>query len=198
MRICIDGNIGAGKSSCVEAIRKLVHTTWGLVYTEPVDKWADMLPLFCREPHTTALPLQIAVLMAYAQPAYSVPQFISERGPHTGRHVFGECSAEQGHITPKQMQWYIDLHDDMAWTPDVIIMIRTDPSKCLQRLRSRGRRGEENITLQYLFDLDAKHTEMLSKLGDVVKCFTVDGNGSLQSMVADVTGILRDLGVDIK
>lgn len=141
-----------------------------------------------------AFPLQITVLMAYVQKEYMQPRFISERGPHTGKNVFYECSLSKGHITPQQAGWYEKIHDEISWTPDVMIYIKANPETCLQRVRQRGREGEEAVTLAYLKELHSKHSEMLKTLGHRgVNCFTVDGNVSSELVVQQVKMILLDV-----
>jgi hypothetical protein len=76
VRICIEGNIGCGKSSVMEALQDLQtkNPDWQkfTLIPEPVHEWHNLLgPLYAAPPHTAirhsiiAL-LQVAVLNAYA------------------------------------------------------------------------------------------------------------------------------------
>jgi hypothetical protein len=76
VRICIEGNIGCGKSSVLKALQELQTSTpeWQTVtiIPEPILDWHHLLePLYAAPPHTTAQHslaalLQVAVLNAYA------------------------------------------------------------------------------------------------------------------------------------
>lgn len=93
IRICIEGNIGCGKSTVLTKLQELQNQSfwdeWHML-PEPVDDWNPLLGPFYSAPtgtcykHTAATALQIAVLNAYAMrmpDPVVAPQAIMERSP---------------------------------------------------------------------------------------------------------------------
>jgi len=89
-RICIEGNIGSGKSTVIRHLAQHLPTPDWHVMTEPVQGWQPLLAPFYEashedplKPYVAAL-LQIAVLTTYANEGpdrYHTPKAVMERGP---------------------------------------------------------------------------------------------------------------------
>ena len=90
MRICLEGNIGAGKSTVLNHLRAAFPRA--TVFPEPVHEWADVLPLFYAKPTEWALAFSLRVLLSFAKIKASAAaagmMAIVERSPTANRHVF--------------------------------------------------------------------------------------------------------------
>ncbi len=101
VRICIEGNIGCGKSSVLETLQEVQASNpdWEkyTLVPEPVHEWHHLLgPLYAAPPHSAvrhsiAALLQVAVLNAYAlrvpSPVFA-PTVITERSSWSSLAVF--------------------------------------------------------------------------------------------------------------
>ena len=60
------------------------------------------------------------------------------------------------------------IRDNEGLEADVIIYLRTSPEIALTRVRSRNRRGEENVSLDYLTDLHQYYDNWLLHEDNVI------------------------------
>lgn len=143
MRVALEGLIGAGKTTL---LRKLGGTV------EAVNEWGPLLTRFYEEPQRWAFALQMQVLLTQGEMA----EGLTERSPHSALHVFARQTLSTHEWS--LLEAWTHKH---GWVPDVVVYLRATPSLCLQRIRERGREGEQNITLQYLIDLQAAYEDYL-------------------------------------
>jgi thymidylate kinase len=162
--ICIEGNIGCGKSSVLEALREHQATDphWEkyTLIPEPVHEWHHLLgPLYAAPPntavrHSTAALLQVAVLNAYAlrvpSPVFA-PTVITERSAWSSLTVFlpvqGLPPPYEQVVTQTAHHMYPNLDNAL---PTAIIYLRAEPTTCLDRIQQRQRHGEQHLTLYYI------------------------------------------------
>jgi len=55
-----------------------------------------------------------------------------------------------------------------------IIYLKCSPELCLQRIRQRGRKGEEGISLDYLRKVHERHEEWLQNMNNTIPIITID------------------------
>ena len=105
---------------------------------------------------------------------------VTERSVYTDRHVFAEMLLTDGKMTQMEMDMYLNwfnlLHDFA--TIDYVVYLRTDSTKCLERIKKRDREGESNITIEYLLSLELQHDKWINNYD---KSLVLDGNKDLNT-----------------
>jgi|LakMenE18May11ns_1017448.scaffolds.fasta_scaffold9953533_5 thymidylate kinase len=149
VRIAIEGNIGAGKTTQLNLLSKL-----GIeVYREPVHLWP--LEEFYNDPIGNAYLMQTSVLASFMDHGNGV----YERSTLASREVFSQNMTTQEKIA------YELLYQRIGWNPDYWIFLESDPEKCYARVTKRKFTGDSKVTLEYLQVLDEKY----KRLYDLVK-----------------------------
>lgn len=158
MRICIEGNIGSGKSECMAAVEAAFPGV--PCFPEPVEEWGELLHLFYQNPAEWAFPFNLKVLLSFHTPA-AHETCVVERCPLSSRHVFGQVSYNEGVMNCQEWELFKEYHSLLGWEPDVIFYIHTPPEECLRRINERNRVCEKNIDIAYLEKLDFQYANML-------------------------------------
>lgn len=157
VRVCLEGNIGAGKSTVTAALAKRGYA----VAAEPVEAWT-LLPRFYAEPHAYAFALQVQILTSCVALGDARSSLITERGAEASLQVFGESLVASGHMTPAQLRLLHELHGALALTPcTIILFLDVSTSICLARIAERGRACEAGITQNYLDNLQGTYEQFL-------------------------------------
>lgn len=195
MRIAIDANIGAGKSTVLDAVQRAYPDV--SVHQEKIESWKDLLTLFYANKSRWAFALQMRILLEYLKAAASSDStatvVITERCLHSSRYVFAQTLYGEGALSEKEWlvyKEYYDCFDDKA-VPDVLIYIKTDPETCYERVKKRARPAEETITLDYLKKLNFQYETMIKYFPGTVH--VVDGSGSETAVFENVREILDGL-----
>jgi deoxyadenosine/deoxycytidine kinase len=165
----IEGNIGSGKSTFIEQLKKNLKQVNGIpvVYVpEPVEEWENiqsldgknMIELFYQDQPKYAFSFQ---MMAYITRLHILKKeikkypnciLISERSLLADYHVFAKMLYEEGHISHENYQiykrWFYSFLHDIEITG--IIYLATTPDICFERCGVRARKGENTISLEYL------------------------------------------------
>lgn len=141
--ICIDGNIGAGKSTVLNILKEQGLDT----YNEKIEEWP--LGEFYKNPDEWALFLHICILRSMRTPRPG----LYERCPHTAKMVFWEMAnrpeCENG--------VFKDYYNRVGWKPDIHILIRTPPEVCMNNIKKRTQVGDDAITIDYLRKIDVMY-----------------------------------------
>jgi deoxyadenosine/deoxycytidine kinase len=104
---------------------------------------------------------------------------ITERSLYTDKYIFEKMLYDQGKIKEYEHQIYLMWFDEFAKDFDIndVIYIKTDPSKCYERVHIRAREGEELIPLSYLEECHKYHEEFLDPMSGLFKQqLVLDGN----------------------
>lgn len=160
MRICIEGNVGVGKSSVLAAL-----SSSHVIYPEPVDLWEPLLQLFYNNKQRYACAMNAQVLLHYATVPDADPRgrpVLVERSPLSCVEVFSRMQKNEGDMTEKEFQLLCDLQEDCGWTPDVIIHLTAPVPLCHARTVARGRKSEATVGEDYLNKLQFYYTTMLT------------------------------------
>lgn len=216
LKVLIGGNIGAGKSTLIEALRCNNVGTWPQPFfaAEPVEEWSKHLSAFYaarkKDPGSVFAStkdahykLQKCIDTHYA----SVPQvaqdwqtaiFVGERSPHESYHVFCSStetmSAEQHADITNTQQATMKMPFWQLNGSTLYVYLRRSPRSCFDRIKSRGRpcetQGTSRITLQYLETLDRRYEcffESVVKPSGAI-CVTI---GPEENAVSVVEGHVR-------
>jgi deoxyadenosine/deoxycytidine kinase len=198
--VSIEGNIGSGKSTLLENLRKYYNNNTRVIFLrEPVDDWEKikdsqgntMLKKFYADQEKYSFAFQ---MMAYISRlkilrdtikdiiSQNINQqyiIITERSLYTDKHVFAKMLHDQEKIEDVCYQIYLNWFEEFAkdFPINYSVYVKTDPTKCYERIHKRSRDGEEVIPLEYLQDCHTYHEEFLNEnTGIKSKKRVLDGN----------------------
>jgi len=175
MIICVEGNIGSGKSTFMQKLKEDLKDRSDICFLdEPVEAWAkfkdedgSILEHYYKDQMVWGFSLQMLAYIsrlsilrkALANPKYKY--IITERSLFTDTNVFCKMLYENGVIHPIQYQIYQAWFDEfITEDPYVFVYLRTDPEVSLQRVEKRNRKGE-TIPLAYLQECHRYHEKWL-------------------------------------
>jgi len=192
MRVSIEGNIATGKSTVLDRLKDLGYT----VRPEPVTEWDTLLHLYYTDPARWSLCFNLKVLHSFhavpTEGEHPLPNSIKplfvERSPGACRHVFGQLSYNDQHITPAAWEVFKEFSQLLWWEPDVYIYIDTPPDVCHTRMESRGRTCEQSVSLEYLRRIEFQYTNFLKFQDKPVH--TIDGTLDTDAQVDAILRIL--------
>lgn len=169
--ISLDGNIGAGKTTLIEAIQNALPDVE--VVVEPVGEWMtlkneegkSLLELFYEDKRRWSYTFQNCAILTRLRAIRAAIRtskkkvIITERSVHTDRYVFAEMLRESGDIDALEWQLYMNWFDTFAADVPMrgIIYLTTGVGTSADRIVKRGRTGEDHIPLDYLSALDTQH-----------------------------------------
>lgn len=158
MKIVIDGNIGAGKTTQLDILEKKGFR----VRREPIDEWP--LDLFYKDMARWALTLQLAVMQTH-QPIKTKDLVVYERSLLSCRYVFWEYLKANDHVKAIEDVIHERAYNKYGWFPDVYIFLAIDPEEAYEHIQGRkGQAGDTGVTLQYLKAIDKLYLELLMKI----------------------------------
>ena len=179
--ISIEGNLGAGKSTLLERIQKRciqennkhIH-----IIPESLDIWnkikegeKSILQLFYENKSKYAMTFQILCfltitynMMGEIQRLGKKDIVIIERSPISNIVVFAEMLYDDKIIG--EVEWSVlkYMANGLMMPVDKIVYLRSSPDECLERVKSRAREGEEDISLSYLERVHNKHEDWLAQV----------------------------------
>jgi deoxyadenosine/deoxycytidine kinase len=190
--VSLDGNIGAGKTSLLDAIERCVAAR-GLCNTivvlrEPVSEWREVLPRFYADPARHALAFQTLVLSTLAsqlrralarKPAPSL--IICERSIFASRDVFARLLLESGAFDEVEHAVYCRVFEEVKWGLGAharlarAIFLDTSPHACAARVAERAREGEADVALGYLKSVARTYEDWIADLDVPVLRLENDG-----------------------
>ena len=195
----IEGNIGSGKSTLCTHLRKHYAENVNIIFLdEPVSEWmaltdskgANIIEKYYENQAHYAFPFQILafttrlsrILVARKNAIESGRNtvIVTERCLHTDNFVFAQMLRDEGTMEEIQYRIYERLFSEFSEMshPHCIIYLRADVNICSQRIISRGRPGENNISIAYLEKCHQYH-EMYTKKCSVAYKLTLDGNNDI-------------------
>ena len=175
--ISIEGNIGSGKSTLVEALRQKFEGIRNVCFLqEPVDIWNTikdkggntMLTKFYADPKKYSFAFQ---MMAYISRLSLLKKALSkdydiivvERSMYTDKMVFAKMLYDDGNIEEVEYQiynkWFDEFINDLP--PIDIIYVSTTPNVAKERVDKRAREGE-NIPIEYLQSCHIYHENWIN------------------------------------
>jgi thymidylate kinase len=179
--ISIEGNIGSGKSTILEKLQDFMKDNNRIVFLkEPVDIWEtikdsktgeNILQKFYNNQNKYAFPFQV---MAYAsrlsmirntiKNSTDIDIIICERSLAADKHIFAKMLYDDGKIDDINYQIYNRFYNmfEDEFKLDGIVYIDADAEICSERINKRSRKGESNISLEYLQKCKSYHHEWLT------------------------------------
>ncbi len=169
MYIVVAGNIGSGKTTLAEKLAKHYH--WEvepeIVDTNPYlsDFYADM--------KVWAFHIQVFFLNSRFSQNQRIKKsrksIVQDRSVYEDAYVFARNLFENGLMSDRDYDTYKGLYDSMAnfiKPPDLMIYLKADIPKLVERIQNRGRAYENLIRLEYLRDLNKLYEEWISQYNE--------------------------------
>jgi deoxyadenosine/deoxycytidine kinase len=175
MFVAIEGNIGAGKSTLLQNLKSKYPSV--LVCEENISRWntytvdeTPILEAFYKDQKQHAFTLQMAILLSRIKTMMDFHQQDSivfiERSMFADVKVFCKMLNESNTIISDAqlsiVKDWVDVFSKLCRI-DMYIYLNVDVDLCMQRVASRNRQGETEISREYLTNLQTKHEEWFNK-----------------------------------
>lgn len=207
--IYIEGNVGAGKSTVLAALKEHLHANNQderyTILTEPIDEWrnvsgTDLLRDFYCNPKRWAFLLNVHALNTLVERQISIRelptnnhQCFLERSGRATHTVFVPYAHKTGLLSDAEFHVFNDiwlLHRGQLYMDsnynEVTIYLRTSPEICYERLlllRENCVEAESsNFSVNWLQQLHQLHEQWLLPLKPII----VDGNRPTATIVQDI------------
>lgn len=176
MHIAVAGNIGAGKTTLTEMLAK--HYSWHAEFESVEDN--PYLEDFYGDMHKWSFHLQVYFLNSRFEQINKLRKgdktIIQDRTIYEDAYIFTESLYKQGFFKERDYQNYQALFASMieyVQPPDLLIYLKSDISKLVKNIETRGRDYENLIRIEYLKGLN-EHYEKWIESYDAGKLLIVD------------------------
>lgn len=165
--IVIEGLIGSGKTTLLNKYKLLSNDLD--FYEQPLHEWT-LLESFYSDPKKYVYPLQEQIINSYEKIFNESKKqtIVMESSALTAYEVYSKLANEMGNLTNTELK-IIKNKVDQIHKPDILFYLDVDPEECLKRIKKRGRKGEEHITLEYLEGLKIKFDQFIEKIDKTTK-----------------------------
>ena len=179
--ISIEGNIGSGKSTLLDQLRLLKLNRPHIVIQEDVKNWTSVrdtndqtiLEKYYHDQKKYGYCFQSLVLFSRIQQLTNTIKenpghiIITERCHLSDCKLFAEMLYKKGCMTSIEWCTYCKILELLESTCNVIqlsgiIYNQASIDICRERITKRNRKGEEQISMDYLNDLHKRHEEWLT------------------------------------
>jgi deoxyadenosine/deoxycytidine kinase len=183
--ISLEGNIGSGKSTLLKQLRE-AEPNW-IYIDEPVDFWMktknekgqSLIEVFYQDIKRWSYTFQNAAVLSRGMLVQEAlekwmgtdkqPIFVMERCVETDKQIFAKMLHEDGMMDAMEWSlyevWYKHI-TNLVPKINVYVWIDTPAEVCVDRIKMRGREGEEDIKREYLEKLERVHKEWLENERD--------------------------------
>ncbi len=164
--ICIEGNIGVGKTTLVKKLATHFKAT-SLFEEFNLNPW---LPLFYQNPKDTALALELSFLTDRCKQLLQI-----EKENHSkiiSDYCLDKCLLfTKANLNKEDFTTYKKLFDRISTTikkPDLVVVLHTSVDPLQRNIRKRGRSYEQTIQSSYLEKLNVSYVQFFSQVQDYV------------------------------
>lgn len=163
MYICIEGNIGAGKTTLAIALAK---RSGGIFLAEQFDD-NPLLPLFYENKKRMAFPLEYSFLISrHAQ--LNKHFAIKKKKMTIADFSLHKCLwFAKSNLNKEEFEFYkkhFKIMESVAKAPNLLIYINTQPKNLLQNIKKRGRDYEKDIDKNYLQSISKSYEAGIKRL----------------------------------
>ena len=165
MHIAVSGNIGAGKTTLTEMLAK--HYGWQAEFESVEDN--PYLQDFYGDMHKWSFHLQVYFLNSRFEQINKLragdKTIIQDRTIYEDAYIFAESLYKQGFFKERDYRNYRALFDSMiefVKPPDLLIYLRSDISRLVKNIETRGRDYENLIRIEYLKGLNEHYENWIS------------------------------------
>lgn len=160
--ICIEGNIGSGKTTFTKQYAKITGAT--AIYEQFSDN--PFLELFYKNPKQHAFPLEMSFLSERFQQLnniFSKPDLFTEH--YVSDYTFLKTLIfAKNNLTPEEYELFknfFNILNQKLPKPDLIVFLSTELDYLKENIQTRGRGYEKLIETKYLELLNSRYQEML-------------------------------------
>ena len=114
-----------------------------------------------------------------------------ERSAYTSHNCFGRLLYEDNSISRRNYYLMNDYYESFSKLPKKIIYLKTSPEVCLERIRTRGRETETNISIDYLTKLHLKHEQFLTKTPPDCDIIIINGDTSEEDVYKKIINLIN-------
>lgn len=193
MYICIEGNIGAGKTTLAMALAKRRNA----IFLAEEFENNPLLPLFYKNKKRMAFPLEYSFLISRHSQLHE--HFSKKTSPPTVADFslykclwFAKSNLSKGEY--KLYKKHFKIIESVSKAPELIVYLNTHHTNLLKNIRKRGRAYEKNIDKSYLGEVSESYASGLKKIKTIpVVEFYVGNYGkkTMESIVNHVDDILK-------
>jgi deoxyadenosine/deoxycytidine kinase len=166
--IAVAGNVGVGKSTLTALLSEYLY--WEPFY-EAVDD-NPYLADFYKDMRTWAFHSQVYFLsrrLGHHRQIIERPgTVIQDRTVYEDAEIFAQNLYLQGHMSERDWQSYWDLYQTVITIlppPDLVIYLQASVSHLQERIRERGRDYEQEISTEYLTQLNELYDHWVEDFG---------------------------------
>ncbi len=175
--ITIEGNIGAGKTTLANRLSK--HFNARLILEEFADN--PFLPKFYENPDQYAFPVELFFM---AERFKQLKELLSQKDMFQtltiSDYLFTKCLLFAKVTLPEDefrlYQRLFDIIHQQLIQPDILIYLHAPVSKLQSNIRKRNRSYEQNISDDYLFNLQETYTHYIKQHN--IKTLFVDASNA--------------------
>jgi len=171
----IEGNIGVGKSTFLNLLKKYVPEI--KILTEPVNNWINqifgqsLLDNFYKNPKRWAYTLENLAMIYRVkdhleQQCKKETNVVMERSIYSGHYCFAINGYHNKFFTDIEWNIYNKWANFLLKSckpPNGFIYLKATPDTCFSRIKKRNRISEKSITLSYVKEIDSWHDKFLIK-----------------------------------
>ena len=192
--IFIEGNIASGKSTLTQLLADNIENSQAI--TEPLNEWQKMtdkdnkniLEYFYSDMNKYALPFQIFACISRIEKLEEIDKskkyIFIERSIFSDKHIFAKNCKEIGLFNDIIWKLYLKL---FSWIQNQlkinedninIIYLKSSPDISFERLQTRSRSEENEVSSEYLHAIHERHEEWLNN--DRNNMLVLDANQSFK------------------
>lgn len=190
--ICIEGNVGCGKSTVMRALRKLLSKAKGVrLVDEPVDEWTEngfLAAMYDETLNSAAFQLMVLASLAgdmLAAMAGEPAIIITERSAWSNYNVFAKATLSGMELSAARFAFKRVVSTLPASLKRVVIFLDAPPAVAKRRADTRARYGEDGIQIEYFNRLDTLHRQWLEHEEDVVRVDATADEASVLKAVCE-------------
>lgn len=150
MFICIEGNIGSGKTTLAQALSKKLKAT----YLPEQFEENTLLPLFYNDNKTFAFPTEYSFLIDRQKQLTNYFNSIKKNTTTISDFHFDKCLCfAKANLTSKDFTFFKKHFKPLRKTiptPDLVVYLDTSTDLLLKNIDKRGREIEKNLKQRYL------------------------------------------------
>ncbi|MCE3227778.1 MAG: folK [Bacteroidetes bacterium] len=160
--ICIEGNIGSGKTTLAKELSSKLNAGF---LPEQFEK-NDLLPLFYREPEVYAFPLEYSFLLSRFQQIRDV----FKNGKHlvvSDYSIYKCLWFAKVNLSKKDYTFFkkhFNALEQQLPKPDLVIYLDTSTKNLKKNIKTRGRSYEQKIPVNYLERVTQQYNKGMKKL----------------------------------
>lgn len=179
--VVIEGNIGAGKTTVLHTLAEMGYK----IFEEPVGLWQPLLELQQTDRKRWTFTLQMYALAYFIELQKIIPNIDAgdvkdglifvERCAASSK-VFTKTAYEDGMLQDLEFLVWDSIYSLSSVAPDTVFFLKAPIETCLERIRRRGRRGEESLDYNRISLLERNYDEIYKNIPKTIVDASLDAS----------------------